>query len=91
MSDIPEKAVKAAADAIRSECAMSPEDPDFFAAAVLALAAALPHLASAQPQPNDDVWWWMRAFGHAADAIAALRAVRSQRRAENERVNRRSI
>jgi len=26
-----------------------------------ALAAALPHLASAQLQPNDDVWWWMRA------------------------------
>src|SRR6185437_2548230 len=55
MSDIPKKAIEAAQKALM-ERGWAMTDHEL----AHVLSAALPHLASAQ-QPNDDVWWWMRA------------------------------
>src|SRR6185437_9936368 len=92
MTDIPERAVEAAAQAYVDrrgfrwvedpmECGQNAYDIclEALAGAEAALTAALPHLASAQPQPsesgvlNEDPYWRHVRAAHAA-AVAAARA-----------------
>lgn len=73
---IDKEAVEAAADAIRAECSVNPRDPDFLAAGILALTAALPFLRpalSGSPAPDPAETMRAKCFDIVAVEMEAWR------------------